>query len=55
MAVYQLASPGNSIDPHLWPIVSTDGKYYNHWWHEKKNYVTCNEHAFLIHLEEKFH
>jgi hypothetical protein len=51
--VCPLASPENSINPPLWPIVSIDRKHYNHWWHGKKNYATCSKHVFLIHLKEE--
>jgi hypothetical protein len=53
MADYQLASPGNSTDPHLWPIVSADEKHYNHCGMRKKNCATYNKHIHLIHLEEE--
>jgi hypothetical protein len=53
MVVRPLASPEKSIDPHLWSIVYVDEEHYNHWWHGKKNYATCNKHVYLIHLEEE--
>jgi hypothetical protein len=53
MVTCALASPENSFDPRLWPIVSIDEKHYNHWCHRKKNYVTCSKHISLIHLEEE--
>jgi hypothetical protein len=53
MVVCPLACPKNSTDPRLWPIVSIEGKHYNHWWLGKKNYTTCSKHVFLIHLEEE--
>jgi hypothetical protein len=55
MDVCQFASPGNSIDSHLWSIVSVNRKHYNHWWHEEKNHAPCNKHIFLVYLEEEYY
>jgi hypothetical protein len=52
MVVCPLASPENTIGPHLWPIVSIFEKRYNHWWHGKNNYAICSKLIFSILREE---
>jgi hypothetical protein len=51
--VCPLTSSEKSSGPYLWPIVSIDEKHYNHWWHGKKDYATCNKNVSLIHLDDE--